>query len=109
MYVIAPLVFEQTLKYWTSNTPIIECQNNELSEHHILDQNWTSNMSNITKNWTVREHWTVRSKTNQIGNQLFSLFSIENNYLSLFYKDLDHIAAMGFLCSLRSSILWTEK
>ena len=33
------------------------------SEHHILVQNWTSNMSNITKNKTVCEHLTVRSKT----------------------------------------------
>ena len=34
----------------------IECPNIELSEHHILAQNWTSNMLNITKNWTVRKH-----------------------------------------------------
>ena len=57
------LVLERTPKYRTSNTPNIECPNIELSEHHILAQNWTSNMSNITKNWTVHEHPTVRSKT----------------------------------------------
>ena len=34
-------------------------------EHHILGQNWTSNISSITKDWTVHEHWTVRSKTIQ--------------------------------------------
>ena len=39
------LVLERTPKYRTSNTPIIE-----LSKHHILVQNRTSNMSNITKN-----------------------------------------------------------
>ena len=37
--------------------------NIEFSEHHILAQNRTSNMSNITKNRTVREHRTVHSKT----------------------------------------------
>ena len=42
----------------------MECLNIELSEHHILAQNRTSDMSNITKNRTVREHRTVRSKTN---------------------------------------------
>ena len=57
------LVLEWTPKYQTSNTPNIECPNIELSKHHIWAQNWTSNMSNITKNWTVREHQTVRSKT----------------------------------------------
>ena len=54
------LVLEQTPKYRTPNTPSIECLNIELSEHHILAQNRTSN---ITKNWTVREHQTVHSKT----------------------------------------------
>ena len=44
------LVLEQTLKYQTLNTPNNECLNNELSEHHILAQNRTLNMSNITKN-----------------------------------------------------------
>ena len=32
-------------------------------EHLILAQNRTSNLPNITKNRTVREHQTVRSKT----------------------------------------------
>ena len=59
---------EQTLKYRTSNTPNIECPNIELSEHHILAQNRTSNMSNITKKRTVREHQTVHSKTNTYTN-----------------------------------------
>ena len=57
------LVLEWTPKYQISNTPNIECLNIEHSEHHILAQNQTSNMSNITKNWTIREHWTVHSKT----------------------------------------------
>ena len=43
------LVMEQTPKYQTLNTPNIECLNIELSKHHILDQNRTSNKSNITK------------------------------------------------------------
>ena len=59
------LVLEWTPKYQTSNTPNIDCPSIELSEHHILAQNRTSNMSNITKNWTVYEHRTVRSKTNE--------------------------------------------
>ena len=57
------LVLERTPKYRTSNTPNIECLNIELSERHILAQNRTSNMSNITKNETVRKHRTVCSKT----------------------------------------------
>ena len=59
------VVLEWTQKYWTSNTPNIECPNLELSKHHILAQNWTSNMLNITKKWTVREHQTVCSKTSR--------------------------------------------
>ena len=57
---------EQTPKYQTLNTPNIECPNIELSEHHILAQNQTSNMLNVTKNWTVRKHWTVHSKTSLV-------------------------------------------
>ena len=57
---VTKLVLEWTPKYRTSN---IECPNIELSKHHILVQNQTSNMSNITKNWIVREHQTVCSKT----------------------------------------------
>ena len=34
-----------------------------LSEHPFFSQNRTSNHPNITKNWTVREHRTVCSKT----------------------------------------------
>ena len=60
------LVLERTPKYWTSNTPNIEYPNIELSKHHILAQNRTSNMSNITKTWTVREHQTVSSKTSLV-------------------------------------------
>ena len=45
-------MLERTPKYRTSNTPNIECPNIELSEHHILAQNRTSNMLNITKNQT---------------------------------------------------------
>ncbi len=60
------LVLERTPKYRTSNTPNIECPNIELSEHHILAQNRTSNMSNITKTRTVREHQTVSSKTSLV-------------------------------------------
>ena len=56
-------VLERTPKYLTLNTQIIEYPNIELSKHHILAQNRTSNMSNITKNWTVCEHRIVRSKT----------------------------------------------
>ena len=43
--------------------PIQHWSHNNRTEHHILAQNLTSNMSNITKNRTVREHRTVRSKT----------------------------------------------
>ena len=57
------VVLDRTPKYQTSNTPNIECPNIELSEHHILDQNRTSNMSNITKNQTVREHQTIPNIT----------------------------------------------
>ena len=60
------LVLEQTPKYRTSNIPNIECPNIELSEHHILAQNRTSNMSNITKTQTVRKHQTVSSKTSLV-------------------------------------------
>ena len=60
------LVLEWTPKYWTSNTMNIECLNIELSEHHILAQYQTLNMSNITKNRTVREHQTVCSKTTSL-------------------------------------------
>ena len=35
-------------------------------EHPILAQNRTSNLPNITKNRTVREHRTVRSKTSYL-------------------------------------------
>ena len=63
------VVLEWTPKYQTSNTPNIECPNIELSEHHILAQNQTSNMSNITKNQTVCEHQTVCSKTSLVTNQ----------------------------------------
>ena len=59
--IIKTLVLERTPKYRTSNTPNIECPNIELSEHHILAQNRTLNMLNITKNRTVREHQTVCS------------------------------------------------
>ena len=62
MIYVYELVLERTSKYRTSNTPNIECPNVELYEHHILAQNRTSNMSNITKNRTVREHQTVSSK-----------------------------------------------
>ena len=44
------LVLERTPKYQTSNTTNIEYLNVGLSEHHILAQDRTSNMSNITKN-----------------------------------------------------------
>ena len=50
VYVMYVLDLERTTKYQTSNTMNIECLNIELSEHHILVQNRTSNMSNITKN-----------------------------------------------------------
>ena len=63
------LVLERTPKYRTSNTPNIECLNIKLSEHHILAQNRTSNMSNITKTRTVREHQTVSSKTSLVTQQ----------------------------------------
>ena len=61
VYVMYVLVLERTPKYQTSNTPNIE-----LSKHHILAQNRTSNMSNITKNRTIREHQTVCSKTSLV-------------------------------------------
>ena len=60
------LVLEWTPKYQNLNTLNIECPNIKLSEHHILAQNQTLNMSNITKNWTVREHQTVSSKTSLV-------------------------------------------
>ena len=60
------LALERTPKYRTWNTPNIECLNIELSEHDILAQNQTSNMSNITKNRTVREHQTVCSKSSLV-------------------------------------------
>ena len=50
------LVLERTPKYRTLNTPNIECLNIKLSKHHILAQNRTLNMSNITKTRTVHEH-----------------------------------------------------
>ena len=64
--IVGIIVLERTPKYRTSNTPNIECPNIELSEHHILAQNRTSNMSNITKTRTVREHQTVSSKTSLV-------------------------------------------
>ena len=65
LWIPKKIVLEWTPKYWTSNTPNIGCPNIELYEHHILAQIRTSNMSNITKNWTVCEHRTVCSKTIQ--------------------------------------------
>ena len=59
-------VLEQTPKYQTLNTPNIECQNIELSEHHIVAQNQTLNMLYITKNQTVCEHQSVSSKTSLV-------------------------------------------
>ena len=56
---------EQTPECQTLNTTNIECPNIKLSKHHILVQNRTSNMSNITKNWTVHENHTVHSKTSK--------------------------------------------
>ena len=71
------IVLERTPKYWILNTPNIECPNIELSEHHILAQNWTSNISNITKNWTVHKHRTVHSKTSKKGQKgLSSQFKV---------------------------------
>ena len=60
------VVLERTPKYQTSNTSNIDCPNIELSEHHILAQNRISNMSNITRNWTVSEHQTVCFKTSLV-------------------------------------------
>ena len=57
---------ERTPKYWTSNRSNNDCLNIELSKHHILAQNRTSN---ITKNRTVCEHQTVRSKTTQVSKR----------------------------------------
>ena len=48
------------------NSKNIECPNIELSKHHILAQNRTWNMSNITKKRTVREHQTVCSNTSLV-------------------------------------------
>ena len=39
-----------------------------MSEHVILAKNRTSNLPNITKNRTVREHRTVRSTSNNNNN-----------------------------------------
>ena len=50
------LVLEWTPKYRTSNTPNIE-----LSEHHILAQNQTLNMSNITN--VPRLVWSHNNRT----------------------------------------------
>ena len=66
---LSVLVLEQTPKYWTSNTPNIDCPNIELSEHHILAQNRTLNMLNITKIRMVCEHQTVCSKTSLVTQQ----------------------------------------
>ena len=65
------LVLEWTSKYQTSNTLNIECLNIELSEHHILAQNRTSNMSNITKTeqftdiklYVLRLVWSHNNRT----------------------------------------------
>ena len=42
-----------------------------------MAQNRTSNMSNITKNRTVREHRTVRSKTTKNGQYFFRTFLLQ--------------------------------
>ena len=52
-----------------TNTKILNFEHSEhwMSEHRtFLTQNWTSNMLNITKNWTVHEHQIVSSKTSLV-------------------------------------------
>ena len=76
------LVLERTPKYRTSNTPNIERLNIELSEHHILAQNRTLNMSNISKNRTVLEHQTVCSTSEHhilAQNQTSNMSNITKN------------------------------
>ena len=75
---IVSLVLERTPKYRTSNTPNIEIPNIELSKHHILAQNRTLKMSNITKNQTVQEHQTVCSKTGIVTNNRTELQTLPN-------------------------------
>mgnify|MGYP000997301487 CR=1 FL=1 len=72
---------ERTPKYRTSNTRNIECPNIELSEHHILAQNRTSNMSNITKNRTVCELRTVHSKTSTYELLKIKIFKLQTHLL----------------------------
>ena len=73
----------------------MECPNIELSEHHILAQNQTSNMSNITKNGTVCKHRTVHSNTNKYLSFKAAIWSWQpHNFLITPDDDEDHCCAL---------------
>ena len=59
------IVLEWTPKYWTSNTPNIECLKIELSEHHILVQNRTLNIEQFAniKLYVPRLIWSHNNRT----------------------------------------------
>ena len=97
-------------KYSTSNTLNIECPNIELSEHHILAQNRTSNMSNITKNWTVCEHRTVRSKSMHLTSIWFCLGLMAKKTNELTHSlctDWANISAIKHAKSRLNYPIWT--
>ena len=104
----APIVvLERTPKYQTPNTLNIECPNIELSEHHILAQNRTSNMSNmlnITKNRTVGEHRTVHSKTNFYLPK-YCTYELYIKYIQFPSKNIMAIACV-FIDSFQFGMKW---
>ena len=53
-----------------------------LSEHPFVSQNRTSNLPNITKNRTIREHRTVRSTSSQNPEISFLQLTLKNKYCS---------------------------
>ena len=86
---------ERTPKYRTSNTLNIDCPNIELSEHHILAQNQTLNMSNITRNWTVRKHRTFCSKTNLYAHICTTPTVVKTYFMSIITFQKNNAAVMS--------------
>ena len=70
------LVLEWTPKYRTSNTPNIECLNIELSKHHILAQNRTSQKTEQFMNIEL-----FISRQGGIHKECPQLFAFFNYYL----------------------------
>ena len=69
-----------------------------MSEHVILAKNRTSNLQNIAKTWTVREHWTVRSTSNtgiplkwKLGKEVF--FNICQGWLDFYFIHLFNLCS----------------